>query len=302
MGKKSGTVPWLKLAVSFSAVLLVLLLVVLFVPEHHVSAPSFSEDGEFLLTREEMIKHFQASKWSLPVHEISRMEDFFDYITKPAAQCESVVVMGGRKCHEFDDHVVCLEQTLGLDHEHCLVYSFGTGSGSFESGMARLGCNVYTFDPHMSSRTDRRSGERTWRIGLHLSGNDSARIPGDRVMSLAEVMRSMGHRGQRVDYMRLDLDGDEWAALKKELANPGALSLVQQLGIQAAVEVIELPDSQRLSRLTMIYQVLVAIEHSGLRLVSARPQAEEHACHELPELTDKRVVCDYYDLLFVRKY
>ena len=54
----------------------------------------------------------------------------------------SVFHAGGRACHEIEDHVVCFDPSLGLDHENCLVYSFGIQSHSFETAMVNFGCQV----------------------------------------------------------------------------------------------------------------------------------------------------------------
>jgi len=276
-----------------------------FAPTHHDRTPVFGEDGSFQITPEEVIKHFKMSKWKVPSHELMHVKDFYDYVEKPRSSCSSSAVLGGRACHEIEDHVVCLDPHLGLDHDSCLVYAFGESSTSFESAMTKLGCNVYTFDPASSPRGDHRRGDRSWYYRVHLAGNDSAVLPGDKVMTLDEVMRTFGHRSRRIDYLKLDLDGDEWPALRKMMATR-VLDSVQQVGVQVALEeVVEMAPRQRLEQLRHLYQVLVGLEHSGLTLVSSRPQGgstgTEQCAEALPELEDGRKVCPFYELVFTRR-
>ena len=158
---------------------------------------------------------------------------------------------------------------------------------------------VYTFDAS-GARSDLRRGERSFLYRVRLAGNESAALPGDRVMTLPEVLRAFGHRGRRVDYLKIDLeDGDEWAALRKMMTTR-VLDSVQQLAVHVSATVHEMSVRERHETLRRQYQVLVGLEHSGLRLVSSRPQRDGH-CETLPELDQQRSVCEYHELLYARQ-
>ena len=158
---------------------------------------------------------------------------------------------------------------------------------------------MYTFDDS-GGRSDHRRGDRSFLYRVRLAGNDSAALPGDKVMTLPEVMRAFGHRGRRIDYVKLDLDdGDEWMALRKMMSTR-VLDSVQQLAVHVSALVHDMSPRERQEVLRQQYQVLVGLEHSGLRLVSARPQTDGH-CEGLPELEKEREVCEFYELLYVRR-
>ncbi|XP_037083404.1 methyltransferase-like protein 24 [Pollicipes pollicipes] len=295
MSKRS----WTRVAKNVSIIAGILFLMMVIAPTHHDRTPIFSEDGKFQVTSPEMVKHFKMSKWKMPPHELLDVKAFYDYIENPPSSCGAYAYLGGRACHEIEDHMVCLDPSLGLDHDNCLVYSFGASSKSFEKAMTNLGCNVYMFDP-ASHRADHRRSDRSWLYRIRLAGNDSAALPGDKVMTLDEVLYAFGHRSRQLDFLLLDLDGEEWPALRRMMSTR-VLDDVRQLGVQTVLDVEELAPRQRLERLRQLYQVLVGLEHSGLRLVSSRRQVEQVSCHGLPELGDERKVCSMYELVFVRR-
>ncbi|XP_043217507.1 uncharacterized protein LOC122379397 [Amphibalanus amphitrite] len=290
---------WKTLGRNTAVIVGVLFLMMVIMPTHHDRTPVFTEDGSFQISSQEMIKHFKTSKWKVPKHELTDVKDFYDYVENPGSSCSAYALLGGRACHEIEDHVVCFDPSLNLDHENCLVYSFGMQSNSFEEAMINFGCHVYTFDAS-GARSDHRRGERSFLYRVRLAGNDSAALPGDRVMTLPEVMRAFGHRGRRVDYLKLDLeDGEEWSALRKMMTTR-VLDSVQQLAVHVSAIVHDLTGRERHDVLRRQYEVLVGLEHSGLRLVSSRPDREGH-CKPLPEMDPQRAVCEYHELLYVRK-
>lgn len=275
----------------------ILFLMMVIMPTHHDRTPVFSEDGSFQISTQETIKHFKTSNWKVPKHELTDVKDFFDYVENPSSSCAAYAMLGGRACHEVEDHAVCFDRNLGLDHDNCLVYAFGLQSNSFEKAMINFGCHVYTFDASVG-RSDHRRGDRSFMYRVRLAGNDSASLPGDKVMTLTEVMRAFGHRGRRIDYLKLDLE-DEWLALRKMMSTR-VLDSVQQLAVHVSALVFDMSPRERHEELRRQYQVLVGLEHSGLRLVNSRPQEDGH-CQTLPEIGGEREVCEYYELLYVRR-
>jgi hypothetical protein len=58
------------------------------------------------------------------------------------------VVINNSDRYKDGQKSVCLDQGLGPAINNCLVYSFGIDNEwSFDDDMAKLGCNVYSFDP-----------------------------------------------------------------------------------------------------------------------------------------------------------
>lgn len=121
----------------------------------------------------------------------------------------------------------------------CVAYGFGAGTDiSFEEALAKeLGCEVHVFDPTPSAvarfagwREGRRYGAGSvtlhpWGLGPVSSDPGSAmklELEGKacEVRTLAQIAKALGHG--RVDVLKVDIEGGEWAALA-EILGSGAL-------------------------------------------------------------------------------
>jgi hypothetical protein len=147
---------------------------------------------------------------------------------------------------------VCLDSLAPAD---CVVYSAGSHAEvGFDLAMARRGCSVHAFDPTMEQLglhgvvAEMRAANVSFHPwGLH--GRDQAYPPGSalpwslpgfvgghqstfRLRDVGAIMRDLGH--ERVDVLKLDIEGAEWAVLKALLATPKLLSggAVRQLLIE----------------------------------------------------------------------
>lgn len=110
----------------------------------------------------------------------------------------------------------------------CLVYSFGIANEwDFEDNSAReMNCEVHAFDP-AADMLDVHLAHRQPNVYFHhlgLSGNGtvestallSNQVYGEysgRMMALDDIMSLLGHSNRKIDVLKIDCEGCEWAAL-----------------------------------------------------------------------------------------
>jgi hypothetical protein len=164
------------------------------------------------------------------------------YLFDAVTDCETSIRVGS----PFDGGKwICSPQSLPL---HPIVYSFGIGEDiTFDSDMAGLfGCDVFMFDPspsvvrnfeHFNSGQPCGQGRLYFEtLGLGPVSNKDADpyrliIEGKTcpVRNLADIARAHGHT--RIDVLKIDIEGGEFASLKQILATNslGALQVNQLL-------------------------------------------------------------------------
>lgn len=105
--------------------------------------------------------------------------------------------------------------------------------------MAKLGCHVYAFDPSMEVEDHNHSAMvhfyqmGLWeRDGLIVLDKSRADVPW-KVLSLSSFHRRFGkiHGDRPVDYVKIDIEGDEWTVLPQIMAS-GVLDKVKQLALE----------------------------------------------------------------------
>ena len=103
--------------------------------------------------------------------------------------------------------------------EHCVVYSFGSGHDySFDDAMrSRFGCEVHAFDPTTprEPRCRSSSGVSFHPVGLGTRGQERIRR-----FTLGAIARLLQH--SRIDVLKIDIEGFEWAPLAQMLGLPEA--------------------------------------------------------------------------------
>jgi hypothetical protein len=143
---------------------------------------------------------------------------------------------------------VCLDQTvrpvsasdvwpIKVEEElgECLVYSFGINNDwTFDEAMESFGCRVYAFDPSMNlSNHDHSTKIHFYNIGLSDRYLHSSTTRNNWSMeSLDSIYQNLlGHKGRIIDYIKIDIESDEWIVLPQILSS-GMVDKVRQLGVE----------------------------------------------------------------------
>lgn len=123
----------------------------------------------------------------------------------------------------------------------CLVYSFGINDNTeWEEKIAKqFGCDVFAFDPTSSFERNVAPGVTFYQLGLQGAGVDVSKthsvsydaLDPQKLKTLGEIFKLMGHEGRKLDILRLDCEGCEWGVLK-QLACLGESQLVKQLMVE----------------------------------------------------------------------
>ena len=116
----------------------------------------------------------------------------------------------------------------------CIVYSFGIrGEWSFEEALERYGCEIFAFDPSMS-KGDHDHSRKIHFYKLGLGPKDLNSTAGDwKLKTLDSVYRMLKprHGKKMIDYLKIDIEWNEWEALK-QIAATDMLSKVRQLSVE----------------------------------------------------------------------
>ncbi|XP_042227260.1 uncharacterized protein LOC121869745 isoform X2 [Homarus americanus] len=236
------------------------------------------------------------------VSHLSELTRLYKLLEGQQSICTNVKSIGGVfnwKTNVLDDsRVLCMDTDVALKRDECVVYSFGVGGKwSFEEDMERMGCEVWAFDPS----PDTGNHNHTSRIHFYnvgLAANNITRLVDGQVWNLftfAAVVGKMNHQTSTIDYLKLDINGDEWEVLQEVMLNSRhALTNVKQLGLE-----IHLDRALRDPQLYKVYlDTLLGLESFGFQLFSSSESEKLERCYDDPLL--KRRVSLTHDLSYIR--
>lgn len=158
--------------------------------------------------------------------------DYFDFSTDPidkalCLQNSSLTTMclPSRLCKNFKvfpGWTVCLDELIENEFRDCLVYSVGIlNDWRFDAEMAKLGCEVHSFDPTVDFPEKLAPNVTFHKIGLFggdrnesfsVNGYKSPfgnQIAGD-MMHLSEIVHMLGHEHRNISVLKIDCEGCEW--------------------------------------------------------------------------------------------
>nr|XP_053656815.1 uncharacterized protein LOC128705693 [Cherax quadricarinatus] len=160
--------------------------------------------------------------------EIARV---YEMMEVRESTCTNVKLVGGvfnwKKNVLDGSRAVCMDADVAPRKDSCIVYSFAMQTKwSFEEDMERMGCKVWAFDPSVSNGSESSvSNLHLYSVGLAAT-NTSKLVQGQEwhLLPFSSVLEQMGHQTTTIDYLKLDIQGDEWEVSEIKEVQLGELS------------------------------------------------------------------------------
>ncbi|XP_032777390.2 uncharacterized protein LOC116916277 isoform X2 [Daphnia magna] len=129
---------------------------------------------------------------------------------------------------------VCLDPGLAPPPGICVVYSFGLSDDwSFESAMALYGCDVYAFDPSLQFPKMPNNSQRIHYFNIGLGTINTKKDSGGwKMTTLASIRKYLLHSYRPIDFLKIDIEGDEWLILEHMLQDGRSLRSVKQISME----------------------------------------------------------------------
>ncbi|XP_074655689.1 putative methyltransferase-like protein 24 [Tubulanus polymorphus] len=107
----------------------------------------------------------------------------------------------------------------------------------FDDAMEKYGCEVYAFDPSMG-KPDHKHSKKVWFYDLGIGGADSdSFVPRKdeyvrtdqiwKIRTLKSILKMIKRENMVIDFLKIDIEGNEFAVLHNILAD-GMLNRVKQ--------------------------------------------------------------------------
>uniref|UniRef100_K1PN51 Methyltransferase domain-containing protein n=1 Tax=Magallana gigas TaxID=29159 RepID=K1PN51_MAGGI len=135
---------------------------------------------------------------------------------------------------------------------------------SFDDAMAKLGCEVHSFDPSMNMPEHVRNTSVVFHpIGLSTSVIKDFNPRHDiyviqdqswTMMDLLSIMEMLGHKNRVLDYLKIDVEGHEWSVIDYLLKN-GITSRIRHFSLEYHI-FPDWPDKARYPDLLRTYKRL----------------------------------------------
>ena len=186
------------------------------------------------------LSKIEANYWNSISAETMQPQQITDYLkwTNRGA-CDVIHYFGGLVQQWIPrgvdgSYAVCIDSAVKLpDSNNCLVYSFGVnGDWTFDEAMEQYGCQIYSFDPSMNL-SDHDHSPRIHFYNLGLSDRDFVDFNGWTLKTLDSIYQMLlpRHGGKIIDYLKIDIEWNEWDVLKQVLQS-GMLDKVRQLSVE----------------------------------------------------------------------
>ncbi|GAB1605681.1 methyltransferase-like protein 24 isoform X1 [Argonauta hians] len=176
------------------------------------------------------ILYINASKiyLSLDQSENDIEEKFFEFLIRKEIWCKRNERLGHQGAGGWN---VCMSPPFGLTRP-CIVYLIGTGDNSeFDKAVSHIyGCHVHVFNPLKKKQNQNTSQ----LIHVHNSGMsrpDASSPRGWKTMTFKKLLKQNGHLQTIISYVKIDIENEEWAALKTVFTDD-SLTNVKQLAFE----------------------------------------------------------------------
>ena len=156
---------------------------------------------------------------------------------------------------------VCVDFQVEPVSDACIVYSFGiSNEWSFDEAMQKYGCYVFAFDPSMN-KEDHQHSKRIHFYNLGLASEDASIRNGWNMKTLSSIytMLRPKHGDMIIDYLKIDIEGDEWHVIDN-IIDSGMLPKIRQMG----VEIHMVPADATMSYYRNLVKTVQRLEANGM--------------------------------------
>ncbi|CAK8681495.1 putative methyltransferase-like protein 24 [Clavelina lepadiformis] len=205
------------------------------------------------------------------------LERIWNYMYQRQYHCTESKYLGGKTRRPFKGdgaYDLCVEKQFwpqGGDKVKCLVYSFGINNDfSFDDAMAKLGCEVHSFDPSMTlaDNSIRNTGVIFHKVGISNEDNDSG-FNGWKMRTLKTLIKELGHEDRHLDFLKVDTDRGDGTGFEdvimQELFETGLYKCVRQFSFELHMPG-PLTQKKHLKRCRLLYRQMRALNDGGWRL------------------------------------
>lgn len=155
---------------------------------------------------------------------------FHRYASELQVACPESIRLGNRDDGGWD---MCIYSSY-RPRPKCLVYSFGIKDDwSFDDDVAETyTCTVRSFDPSINASDQSRRGANIWFYRQGIGGTDEVNGDGWQIRTLESFMKMFDENEDFLDYLKIDVEMNEWSAIEALLGTAEVLGRVKQIGLE----------------------------------------------------------------------
>ncbi|XP_076811973.1 putative methyltransferase-like protein 24 [Clavelina lepadiformis] len=227
------------------------------------------------------------------------LERIWNYMYQRQYHCTESKYLGGQPSGPFKGdgaYDLCVEKQFwpqGGDKTKCLVYSFGINNDfSFDDEMAKLGCEVHSFDPSMTlaDNSVTNTGVIFHKIGISNEDNDSG-FNGWKMRTLKTLIKELGHEDRHLDFLKVDTDRGDGTGFEdvvmQELLETGLYKCVRQFSFELHLPG-PLTQPRLLNRCRLLYHEMRALNDGGWRLYNTTDNVRWYKAQVNQDYTQRR--------------
>ncbi|XP_042865197.1 uncharacterized protein LOC122248896 isoform X1 [Penaeus japonicus] len=164
-------------------------------------------------------------------------------------KCIKFLKQGGRTCQRTPDgdKKFCVDEHVAPPTRPCIVYSIGIGHDfSFDRAMGSYGCDVFSFDddsyhdlygtnpfPRVHFAHIRLGKSILWDTEINNLKNTTFEF---LYRPLDNIMYILHHEKSNIDFLKLDIEGQEWEVFEESIFKMDILERTRQLAIEIHME------------------------------------------------------------------
>lgn len=174
------------------------------------------------------VKLLPRPRVTLNMTDAEAEENFFRYLENKDVRCSNDRRLGH---HHDGGWNVCLSPPFSFLRP-CVVISIGIGPDwQFDEEVAKnYGCRVLAYDPSILEMKGKKSPLIQFRrVGI--GPRNTANMSGWQLRTLGTIIRDEGLENQTINYVKMDVEYNEWEVLKS-VYQEKSLRNVQQFGLE----------------------------------------------------------------------